>query len=216
MPEHPISAPNENIADDLKSLLQAAGGRSMRLDEILHHTRGRGLQVICIVLCLPFLCPVSLPVISIPFGAAIIVCGLRIAFRHEPWLPAFARSRSIPFPILDKMLRFGIAAHARIARFLRVRWTVLVDSHAAVMAAGLAIALAAFLLSLPIPPPFPLTNTIPGCAIICFSIGMLERDGAFVFAGYALTLAGAIYVGLIGLAGTAGAGELWRWSAGHF
>ncbi len=216
MPDLPVSAPSRSIADDLKSLLQAAGGRAMRVDEILRHTQGRGLQVIAIVLCLPFLSPVSLPVISIPFGAAIAVCGLRIAFRHRPWLPAFARNRSIPFPILEKMLRFGIAAHARIARFLKVRWTILLDSHAAVLAAGLTISLSAVFLSLPIPPPFPLTNTIPGCAIICICLGMLERDGVFVFAGYVLTCVAAIYVGLIATAGTAGAGQLWKWIAGLF
>lgn len=216
MPESPISAPNPSIAADLKSLLQASGGRAMRVEEILHHTRGRGLQVIAIVLCLPFLSPVSLPVISIPFGVAIAVCGLRIALRHDPWLPAFAKNRSIPFPVLEKMLNFGIAAHARIARFLRVRWTVLLDSHAATMADGLAISLSAFFLSLPIPPPFPLTNTIPACAIIFLCLGMLERDGVFVFAGYVLTFVAAVYVGLIAFAGTAGAGQVWKWISGAF
>ena len=188
----------------------------MTVDEILLRTRGRGIQVISIILCLPFLSPVSLPVISIPFGVAIAVCGLRIAFRHKPWLPAFVCNRTIPFPVLEKMLNVGLAAHARIERFLHVRWTVLVDSHAAVMSAGLAISASAFFLSLPIPPPFPFTNMLPGCAIICVCLGMLERDGAFVLAGYVLTFVTAVYITLIAMAGGAGIGQFLKWMHGFF
>ena len=216
MPENTNFVPSQTIADDLKALLQAAGGRAMTVEEILHCTHGRGIQVIAIILCLPFLSPVSLPIISIPFGAAIAVCGLRIAFRHQPWLPPFVRNRSIPFPVLEKMLHVGIAAHARIQTLLRVRWTVLLDSHTAVMGAGLAISLSAFFLSLPIPPPFPLTNTLPGCAIICLCLGMLERDGLFVLLGYVLSFVTAVYVGLIGLAGEAGFEHLWKWGRSFF
>ena len=212
----PKFAPSQTIADDLKALLQAAGGRAMSVEEILQRTHGRGIQVIVIILCLPFLSPVSLPVISIPFGVAITVCGLRIAFRHKPWLPAFVRNRIIPFSVLEKMLRVGIAAHARVEKFLHVRWTVFVGSHTAVMSAGLAIAVSGIFLSLPIPPPFPLTNTLPGCAIICLCLGMLERDGVFILAGYVLTIVTAGYIALIALAGGAGIGQIWKWLHGLF
>lgn len=186
----------------------------MPVSEILRHTRGRGLQTIAIVLCLPFLSPVALPGLSIPFGVAIAICGLRIAFRHEPWLPGFIMRRSIPFPILHKTLRFGIAVHSKLEQVLCARWTFLSDSHAAQMAAGLTIALAAFFLSLPIPPPFPLTNTIPGFAIILLSLGMLERDGLLMCCGYILTFLAAVYVALIVALGSAGATKIWNLMGG--
>ena len=78
------------------------------------------------------------------------------------------------------------------------------------MLIGLAIALSGIFLSLPIPPPFPLTNTIPGFAIIFLSLGLMERDGGFILCGYGLTLIAAIYVALIGLLGTAGIDQLWQ------
>jgi len=182
----------------------------MSVSEILEHSAGRGLQTIAIILCLPFLSPVALPGLSIPFGVAIAICGLRIAFRHRPWLPGAIRRRSIPFPVLEKTLRFGIAAHTRLEKFLRARWLVFTGSHSSQMASGLAIALAAVLLSLPIPPPFPLTNTIPGFAIILISLGMLERDGLVVFCGYLLTAIAAGYVMLIAVFGGAGAVKIWN------
>lgn len=193
-----------------------AGGQAMPVSEILKRTQGRGLQIIAIVLSLPFLSPVALPGLSIPFGVAIAICGLRIALRHQPWLPGFIARRSIPFPVLEKTLRFGISVHTKLEKILRARWTVFSDGHAAQMAAGLAIALAAVLLSLPIPPPFPLTNTIPGFAIILLSLGMLERDGVLICCGYFLTLLAAAYVALIVALGSAGAMEIWHIIADAF
>ncbi|MEI6280114.1 MAG: exopolysaccharide biosynthesis protein [Verrucomicrobiae bacterium] len=197
------------VSDDLRRILAAAGGRAMPVSEILRHTEGRGLPTIAIILSLPFLSPVAIPGLSIPFGVAIAICGLRIAFRHQPWLPGVILRRSIPFPILDKMLRFGIAIQSRLEKHLRVRWTVFSDSHAARMSSGLAISFAAVLLSLPIPPPFPLTNTIPGFAIILLSLGIMDRDGIVIFCGYLLTAIAAVYFGLIAALGGAGAVKIW-------
>lgn len=198
------------VSDDLRRLLELADGKAMKVGTILHHTQGRGLQVISIVLCLPFLSPVSVPFLSIPFGMAITICGLRIALRHEPWLPAFVMARSIPFGVLEKMLRFGIAAHTKLEKFLRPRWAGAAVGHPAHAGAGLAISFAAVLLSLPIPPPFPLTNTIPGFAIILLSLGLLERDGLVVVAGYILIAVATLYVALIATLGGAGVAHLWN------
>ncbi|MFA7344250.1 MAG: exopolysaccharide biosynthesis protein [Terrimicrobiaceae bacterium] len=213
-PESP--APPPRVSDDLKRILELAGGNPISVADIIRHTRGRGLQTIAIVLCLPFLSPVALPGLSIPFGIAIAICGLRIAFRHQPWLPEFIARRNVSFAVLERTLHFGITIHARLEKFLRPRWTVLADSHPAQMAAGFAIAFSAFLLSLPIPPPFPFTNMIPGFAIILLALGMLERDGAVMVSGYFLMAVSAVYVVLIVFLGGAGAARIWHWIAGLF
>jgi len=209
MPESAF-VPPPRVSDDLRRILALADGKSLAVADILHHTRGRGLQTISIILCLPFLSPVALPGLSIPFGIAIAICGLRIAFRHQPWLPEFISNRQIPFPVLEKTLRFGIAIHTKLEKFLRPRWLALTGSHGSQMLAGFLVALSAFFLSLPIPPPFPLTNTIPGFAIISICLGMLERDGVVLFAGYALTAVAAVYVAFIALLGGAGAARIWN------
>jgi len=202
------------VSDDLRSLLETSGGKAMSVRQILDHTHGRGLHMICIILCLPFLSPVSVPFLSIPFGMAIAICGLRIAFRHKPWLPGFVLRSSIPAGVLGRILRFGIAAHVRIEKFLRARATVFVSSHAAHLACGISICLSAIFLSLPIPPPFPLTNTIPGFAIILLCLGMIESDGVAVCVGHGLTFIAAVYVAFIAFLGKAGVDFLWKVVAG--
>lgn len=208
-----MSAPpsSNRLSDDLRRILDAAGGKPLAVREILVHTHGRGLQTVAIIMCLPFLSPVSVPFLSIPFGATIAILGIRIAFRHGPWLPESVLAREISYPALSAMLGFGIKFHAKLERFLKVRMTALVDSPAATLGVGFCISLAAIILSLPIPPPFPLTNTIPGVAIILLCLGTLERDGLLVLVGYLLTAIGTVYVTLIGLLGKAGVDALWRW-----
>jgi hypothetical protein len=176
------------------------------LVEILH---GRGLQFVVILLCLPFLAPVTVPGISIPFGLAIALCGLRIAFGHRPWLPAFILNRRISYSVLERMVHFGCVIYEKIEKVVRPRLGFLLAGPGMGMMIGLAIAISGLFLSLPIPPPFPLTNTIPGFAIIFLSLGLMERDGGLILCGYALTSIAAIYVTVIGFLGKAGVDHIW-------
>ena len=135
---------------------------------------------------------------------------LRIAFGHRPWLPKFILNRSISFSVLEKMVHFGCAIYERVEKVIRPRLGILLDAPGMGMMIGSAIALSGVFLSLPIPPPFPLTNTIPGFAIICLSLGLMEKDGGLILCGYVLTVIAAIYVALIGFLGKAGVDQLWQ------
>ena len=204
------AAATERISDALRRLLREANGQSLTVREMVRILHGRGLQFVVILLCLPFLLPVSIPGISMPFGLAIALSGLRIAFGHRPWLPEFILNHRISFPVLEKMVHFGCAIYEKVEKVIRSRLCVLLDGPVMGMMIGLAIALSGVFLSLPIPPPFPLTNTIPGFAIICLSLGLMERDGGLILCGYVLTVIAAVYVGLIGFLGKAGVDQLWQ------
>jgi hypothetical protein len=204
------SEATERISDALRRLLREAAGRPLMVREMVEILHGRGLQFMVILLCLPFLTPVTLPGISMPFGLAIALCGLRIAFGHKPWLPAFILNRRISYSMLEKMVHFGCKIYEKVEKVIRPRLGFLLAGPGMGMVTGLAIALSGIFLSLPIPPPFPLTNTIPGFAIIFLSLGLMERDGGLISCGYVLTLISAIYVTLIGLLGKAGVDQLWR------
>ncbi|HEY5953078.1 MAG TPA: exopolysaccharide biosynthesis protein [Terrimicrobiaceae bacterium] len=204
------SGATERISDALRRLLREADGRPLTIREMIEILHGRGLQFVVILLCLPFLAPVTVPGISIPFGLAIALCGLRIAFGHKPWLPAFILDRSISYSVLERMVHFGCAIYEKVEKVVRPRLGFLLAGPGMGMMIGSAIALSGVFLSLPIPPPFPLTNTIPGFAIICLSLGLMERDGGLILCGYLLTSIAALYVALIALLGKAGVDHLWK------
>jgi hypothetical protein len=200
----------ECLSDALRRLLNEANGRPLMIREMVEILPGRGLQFIVILLCLPFLTPVTVPGISMPFGLAIALCGVRIAFGHKPWLPAFILNRRISYTMLKRMVLFGCKIYEKVEKVIRPRLAFFLAGPGMGMAIGLAIALSGIFLSLPIPPPFPLTNTIPGFAIILLSLGLMERDGGLILCGYVLTGISAIYVTLIGLLGKAGVDQIWR------
>lgn len=202
--------PKERLSDALERLLAEANGRPMRIREMIGILRGRGLQMMIVLLCLPFLSPVTIPGISIPFGLAIALCGLRIGFGHKPWLPAFILDRSISYHALEKMVHAGCKIYGRLEKVFRPRLSFFLAGPGMPMLVGLAIALSGLLLSLPIPPPFILTNTIPGFAIIFLALGLMERDGALILTGHTLTVIGTVYVVLIAVLGK----ELWRFLTG--
>jgi hypothetical protein len=45
------------------------------------------MDVLVIILVLPFCQPIPLPGFSTPFGIALMIFGFRIALRQRPWLP---------------------------------------------------------------------------------------------------------------------------------
>jgi len=200
----------ERLSDALRRVLEAAKGGPLTVREMITIMHGRGLMMIVILLCLPFLTPVAIPGISIPFGLAISLCGMRIAFGQKPWLPGFILNRRISYFVLENMVGFGSRVYEKAEKIIRPRLTVIFHGRAMRMVIGLAIALAGVLLSLPIPPPFLLTNTIPGFAIIFLALGLMERDGMLVVLGYALTILGTVYVAAIALLGREAVQELWR------
>jgi hypothetical protein len=57
---------------------------------------------------------------------------------------------------------------------------------------GLAIVLGGILLLFPLG-LVPFSNTLPGIAVMLLAIGMLQRDGYFIFAGYFFLLATIVY-----------------------
>lgn len=193
--------PDEKLSDALRRLLHEAAGRPMQIREMVEILRGRGLQMMIVLLCLPFLSPVTIPGISTPFGLAIALCGFRIAFGHKPWLPAVILDRRISYHSLEKMVQAGCRIYGVLEKVLRPRLSFFLVGPGMTMLVGAAIAISGVVLSLPIPPPFLLTNTIPGFAIVFLSLGLMERDGVFVLAGHALTIVAMTYVVLIGVLG---------------
>lgn len=205
------TSPQERLSDALRRLLLAANGKPMEIRRMVDILQGRGLLMVVILLCLPFLTPMTIPGISIPFGLAIAFTGIRIAFGRKPWLPGFILDRHVSYSVLERMVTVGCKIYERVERVIKPRLSLLLDGPAMGIAIGTSIALAGFFLSLPIPPPFPLTNTIPGFAIIMIALGIIERDGLFVAIGFGLTAIAAVYFIIIAFIGQAGVTQLWKY-----
>jgi hypothetical protein len=205
------SLPVPRLSQELESLLVLAPGRPLTVRQIVEHLHFRGLPALVVLLCVPFLFPMAIPGLSIPFGLAIALCGLRLGVGRGFWMPDFVLRREVSPDLLRKLVGGAAGFYRKIERFVRPRMHFLQRWPGMLNLLGFMIMIGGILLSLPIPPPFPLTNTIPGFAVIFMALGLMERDGVCILIGYFFATLGLVYVALIAVLGLAGVQQLWAW-----
>ena len=201
-------APHEptTLSDDLRGLLDHAGGRALALGEIVEVLRGRGMDVLVVILVLPFCQPIPLPGLSTPFGIALMVFGFRIALRQRPWLPRWVLRREIAHDTLAKLVKGALAVALRMEKVVHPRMRFFKRWPSFTALNGLVIVSSAFLLTLPLPIPF--SNMIPAWSILLLALGMMEEDGAVIVAGYFMAGAAWTYLATLWWLGEAGIDRL--------
>ncbi len=162
-------------------------GRPITLGLIVDSTAERAFGVLLAFLCLPFLTPIPLPLVSIPFGIALFLLGLQVAVQKtKPWLPAFMLNMRLPLRLTSGLLKFTARIFRPLERFIHPRLGFMENSAGKVVA-GVALALDGIFLALPWPPGIPCTNAIPAWMALIKILGLTERDGAALLGGSILS-----------------------------
>jgi hypothetical protein len=155
-------------------------GRAISVGELVDKAAEAGFGFLVGVLAL-----IAIPFVglSTPFGLAIALLGVQLMLgRRQPWLPRRARRRQLSIGMLDRVLGILAKRTRWLARSTRRRWELLITPRLI----GLAIVVLALALALPL--PIPGSNLVFLIPLFVYSIGLLERDGAFIAAGHVLTL----------------------------
>jgi hypothetical protein len=133
-----------------------------------------------------------------------VVCGIIVALiaaqmvigRDQLWLPSFLASKSFKRKDLKRIVERSAPWIRRLERIAKPRLHIFADarSRRIIGVVGVILGLALVL-------PIPIIGNIPlGIPICILGLGLVERDGAIILAGYAATA--------LGLAITAGLGYL--------
>ena len=132
-----------------------------------------------------------LPGLSLFAGLAMIMPALQmiVGFR-TPFLPRFIRQREIESDRVRALGNKAIPWIEQIERVVKPRWLVLTQPPMPAIIGIFVIALALVLIV-----PLPFSNLPPAVALICFSFGLLERDGLMILIGLA-TAAVALTIGV--------------------
>ena len=154
----------------------------------------QGLLLFVVVLCIPFLFPVGPPGISTAFGLVILLVGWGVARNRVPWLPDRLLDRPLSAASVRPVLVKGRDVCRRLERVVRPRWLQVTAGERVNVLHGSALVFAALVLMAPLP-FVPFSNTLPGGAILLLALGMAERDGLLVTAGYGVLLFATLYVG---------------------
>lgn len=197
------------LSEDLQSLLTEHTGDGVTIGEIEKTLRGRGLVLLVMLLAAPFLCPVSIPGLSMPFGLVIGVVGFRLALGLRPWLPKKVLNRVIQRTTLVKIVGAAVKVFSKIEHVLVPRWEFMFAPGLRSLV-GAGICFSALLLSLPIPPPIPFTNMLPAVVVILLAAGWMERDGIVVVAGYTALVGTVAYFIFLSSVIFKGFEEIWQ------
>lgn len=200
-PETSLSSALEGVI----AALEPEGNTSLR--QLLERIGEQGLLLFTVVLCIPFLFPVGPPGVSTAFGLVILLIGVGVARNRVPWLPDRLLDRPLSVATVLPILVKGRQVCLRLERVVRPRWLQLTAGATLNVVHGSALVFAALVLMAPLP-FIPLSNTLPGGAILLLALGLAERDGLLVLAGYLVLLFATVYVGGL-LSGAV-------WAALHF
>jgi hypothetical protein len=177
----------------LAAIAGAEGGDRILFGDLVAAMRNRAFGVLFLLFGIPNCLPM-------PPGIPVI-CGIMVALiaaqmvmgRDQLWLPAFLASKSFKRADLQRIVARSQGWIRRLERVAKPRLHIFADarSRRIIGVVGVILGIALVL-------PIPLIGNIPlGIPICILGLGLVERDGGIILAGYVATAAGlAITAGL--------------------
>jgi len=184
--------PLRRLSDELHALAEEFRERKVTLREVMTKLGGRASALMIVILALPFCSPISIPGLSVPFGAVIFVLGACFVIGRPPWLPPRLLAVELPPKFFRAVLEGASKFLGWIERRLHPRWAWITGTTALMRLHGLLVCAGAVLLLLPLG-GIPFTNMLPALVVVIGTLGMMERDGVAVVTAYGILLATLVY-----------------------
>ena len=197
------------LSDILEALLGESTSSGITYGQLMQRFGARSHEMLLVFFTFPLCLPVPIPGVTTSIGIIATFVAALLAFGREPWLPRRLSERNISEQALKQISSKLLAALRRIERYIHPRWLGLTAAgwptrlHAYYLVAlGLVVML---------PVPLPLANMVAALPMLLVSLGLLERDGRCIVAGYVAVVPCAIfYVALIFL-GMEGMRQILTW-----
>lgn len=192
-----------DLAATLHELATVCGGpQGFTLDELHARLAERTWLILLILLPLPFISPVPMMGLSVPFGVAIAAIGLGVSLGRTPVIPARIRAMRCPPGFVARVLAATARQMGRLRSLVRPRWVWMVERPWTRMLAGAIVAISGVLLALPLPVPF--SNALPAYAILLTGLGLAQRDGLAILFGQGVFLGTLAFFATIAWGAVAG------------
>ena len=158
------------------------------IGDLLSALGDRATAALMFIFAAPNMLPTP-PGTSTILGAPLIFLAAQLMLGRAPWLPAFVAKRSIKQADFSALAASIVPWLVRAEKLLRPRLESLARPPMEHFIGLLTLVLAVVLVL-----PIPLGNMLPALAISLLALGVLERDGIWVIAGLAATVASVIVV----------------------
>lgn len=172
-------------------------GDKIKLGLLLYRLRRRSYGGLLLILSIVSL----VPGISVLAGILMLLLSIQIAIGYKsPSIPKFFGRYCLRVTQLKAFLSKGKLSIEKVEKFVKPRMVFLTAPPVTLLIGCLIFFLAALLII-----PIPFSNLLPAICIALFSLGLLERDGSMIIAGFLLSVFAfliggfAIYVSVLGI-----------------
>jgi len=153
--------------------------------------------LLVILLCAPFIQPISLGPLATIGGLSIAAIGWQFARgRATPWLPRKLEELVVPTKTWDRLLSFSNGLLRFFKRFTRMRFEVLTANPRGRALVGYTICLAGLLIAIPFV-GIPFNNTFPALMALCAAVAIIENDGLMLLASLFWLVVTVVYFALV-------------------
>jgi hypothetical protein len=188
---------NQVLLQHLAECVERAHEGPLDFGTVFHALGRDGIAMALLVLCLPFLQPVSLGPLAIGGGLVLAGIGWQMARgRPELWLPEKIRRQRLDAKGWERLLGALRWLVGLTQRFTRTRMTDLTDGERGHRIAGWFAVAGGLLLAIPMG-GIPFNNMLPGLVVAFAAIAVIERDGLMYLVAMFWGLATLVYFGLI-------------------
>lgn len=179
-----------NTSELLLQVVVQSTNDKMSVTEIKNSLHERGFGILLAIAALPICLPVPVPPgYTTFFSIPLFIFSVQMIWgMKSPWLPEWIGKKEISRKSLEKMIEKATPWLRKIESYLHPRLT-----YISVHAWERIIGIFAFIFTISIALPIPLTNFPPGWGILIMSLGLLNKDGLTIIVGM---IVGTVGVGI--------------------
>lgn len=182
------------LLETLRAFAVRAESERLTLGEVADGLGGSSFSLLCIILSLPFLTPVSLgPLATIGGITLAAIAWQMVRGDAAPSLPARVRALEMSPKIWHALLATCFKIVNWCGRFARPRYRQWVEGATGTRLRGVLIISLGLLMALPLF-GMPFNNALPALGIVVVCLAELEDDGLLVWVGVGLTALSALYI----------------------
>ena len=201
----------QRVGEDILAALDAAAAAAQppRIGDVLGQGGSSTFGFTLIVLCLPFLQPISLGPLGTIGGLAMAGIGWQLARGDaRPWLPEKLSNAQLDSKQWGQLAMAARKVLGWAAKFVHPRLGHWTEGRRGHRIAGSLVIIAALLLAIPVG-GIPLNNLLPALAIVCAALALMADDGLMFFAAVFWLLVTVGYFMLLWQVFVAMAMKLW-------
>lgn len=168
---------NQKLLDHLSDCAERAKTETLTFAQVFESLGRDGIAMALLVLCLPFLQPISLGPLAVGGGLVLVGFGWQMVNGREVlWLPDRIGRQELNAQNWERLLGALRWLMNLVQRLTRTRLTHLTDGARGHRIAGWFAIVGGLLLAVPMG-GVPFNNMLPGLVVAFAAIAIIERDG---------------------------------------